>query len=236
MDESRIIVALDFPTTEECERFLAPLDPTLCAVKIGKELFVAGGPDFVRRVVARGFRVFLDLKFHDIPNTVASACRVAASLGVWMIDVHALGGRAMLLAAREAIEGVTPRPRLLAVTVLTSMGESDLAEVGIVPPVVDEVARLAGLAAECGSDGVVCSAQEATVLRAKHSEPFLLVTPGIRLSAGVDGDQVRVVTPLDAIRAGASHLVIGRPITRASAPMQVLQEINSILSSGMESK
>jgi orotidine-5'-phosphate decarboxylase len=236
MTESRLIVALDFPDTDACERFLAPVDPRECAVKIGKELFVAGGPAFVRRVVERGFRVFLDLKFHDIPNTVASACRVAAELGVWMIDVHALGGRAMLTAAREALEGFTPRPRLIAVTVLTSMGESDLADVGIVPPVIDAVRRLAALAQECGSDGVVCSAQEAQALRGKHPEPFMLVTPGIRLAGGSVGDQVRVVTPLDAMRAGASHLVVGRPVTRAQDPLAVMREINSAIRAGMGSK
>lgn len=236
MTESRLIVALDFPTTHECERFLAPLDPRECAVKVGKELFVAGGPEFVRRIVQRGFRVFLDLKFHDIPNTVASACKVAADLGVWMIDVHALGGRAMLTAAREALEGFRSRPRLLAVTVLTSMGETDLADVGIVPPVIDEVRRLAALAADCGSDGVVCSAREAETLRDMHPEPFMLVTPGIRLAGGSDGDQVRVVTPLDAMRAGASHLVVGRPVTRASDPLAVILEINSAIRAGMGNK
>ena len=232
--KNRIIVALDFSSAEECETFLATVSPDLCAVKIGKELFVAAGPDLVRRIVGRGFEVFLDLKFHDIPNTVAAACRVAASLGVALVDVHALGGRTMIAAAREALERFDPRPALLAVTVLTSMGERDTAEVGLVGPVEASVARLADLSAACGADGVVCSAREAALLRARHPDPFLLVTPGIRLAGDAAGDQVRVVTPADAIRAGASHLVIGRPVTRAERPVDVLRSIRESIHQASE--
>lgn len=227
MNTSRVIVALDVPTPAEALALAEQLDPAQCRVKVGKELFTASGPRLVERMSALGFEVFLDLKFHDIPNTVASACREAAKLGVWMIDVHALGGRAMMQAAREAIESVARRPLLVGVTVLTSMDEVQLREVGIDASPLDAVARLARLAQDCGIDGVVCSAQEARLLRTLVRKGFELVTPGIRPAGSSSDDQQRITTPAQAIRDGASFLVIGRPITRAPDPQKALEAINS---------
>jgi len=205
------------------------LDPKLCRVKIGKELFVAAGPAVVTRVQERGFEVFLDLKFHDIPNTVAGACRSAAKLGVWMMNVHASGGEAMLRAAREAVSTVARPPLLIGVTVLTSLSDADLARVGFSGSVMDNVERLARLARTCGLDGVVCSAQEAKVVRKATGSDFVLVTPGIRLASDGADDQVRVVTPIDAVRNGADYLVIGRSITGAADPAAKLAEIRDSL-------
>lgn len=205
------------------------LDPKLCRVKIGKELFVAAGPAVVTRVQERGFEVFLDLKFHDIPNTVAGACRSAAKLGVWMMNVHASGGEAMLRAAREAVSTVARPPLLIGVTVLTSLSDADLARVGYSGTVMDNVERLARLARTCGLDGVVCSAQEAKVVRKATGSDFVLVTPGIRLASDGADDQARVVTPVDAVRNGADYLVIGRSITGAADPAAKLAEIRDSL-------
>ena len=202
------------------------LDPAACKLKIGKELFTAAGPDFVATLVQRGFDVFLDLKFHDIPNTVAQACKAAAQLGVWMVNVHALGGRAMMNAAREAIEAAPRKPIVIAVTVLTSMAETDLREVGIDASPLVEAMRLAQLAGDCGLDGVVCSAHEAAAVRDQLGDRFLRVTPGIRLPEDAAGDQKRVMTPQIAIESGASYLVIGRSVTRAADPLAVLARIN----------
>jgi orotidine-5'-phosphate decarboxylase len=222
---SRIIVALDFPTAAEALALARILDPSLCQIKVGHELFAAAGPALVENLTRMGFRVFLDLKFHDIPNTVAAACRAAARLDVWMLNVHALGGRNMLLAARDAIEGGATRPLLLAVTLLTSLSAADLREIGLPRGIRSNVVRLANLAQSCGLDGVVCSAQEAGLLREQIPAPFILVTPGIRLPRAEGDDQVRIVTPAQAIRLGSDYLVIGRPITRAPSPLQALQEI-----------
>ena len=224
--DPRVIVALDFPEATAALSLADRLDPQSCRVKVGKELFTAAGPALVGRLVEAGFGVFLDLKFHDIPSTVAAACAAAARLGVWMINVHALGGRAMMAAARESLAGVREPPRLIAVTVLTSMGSGDLAETGVTGTAEDAALRLAGLAAEAGMDGVVCSAQEAPLLRRACGARFLLVTPGIRPAAADRGDQQRVVTPGDAIARGASYLVVGRPITRAPDPLAALRAIN----------
>lgn len=222
----RVIVALDYPDATSALALAARLDPAACGVKVGKELYTAAGPALVEALVRRGFPVFLDLKFHDIPNTVAGACRSAAALGVWMVNVHALGGRAMLDAAREALARGTGRPRLVAVTILTSMKAQDLAEVGISGSPLEAVERLAALARSCGLDGVVCSAQEAAHLRRACGTEFCLVTPGIRPAhAGVD-DQSRVTTPRAAIENGADYLVIGRPVTQAADPVTALQAIN----------
>lgn len=227
MNTSRVIVALDVPTATEALAIAERLDPGQCRVKVGKEIFTASGPRLLERMTALGFEVFLDLKFHDIPNTVASACREAAKLGVWMIDIHALGGRAMMQAAREAIEGVARRPLLVGVTILTSMDETQLREVGIAATPLDAVARLARLAQECGVDGVVCSAQEAKMLRTLVGDDFELVTPGIRPAGSASDDQQRITTPAQAVRDGASYLVIGRPITRAPDPQKALEAINT---------
>lgn len=227
MTEPRIIVALDYPDAAAANQLIDLLDPTLCRLKVGKELFTAEGPAFVSSLVARGYGVFLDLKFHDIPNTVAKACAAAARLGVWMVNVHASGGRAMMTAAREALEQMPNPPLLIAVTVLTSMDEAALHETGIMGALPDQVLRLAGLAQECGLAGVVCSAQEAPVLRNALGPQFLLVTPGIRPATASLDDQSRVLTPAEALRNGSSQLVIGRPITRAIDPLEALQRIHA---------
>ena len=230
MDNKRVIVPLDFPDAEAALALAARLDPKLCRVKVGKELFVAAGPAVVLALQERGFEVFLDLKFHDIPNTVAGACRSAARLGVWMMNVHASGGEAMLRAAREAVEGVARPPLLVAVTILTSLAESDLQRVGYAGSLMENVERLARLTRACGLDGVVCSAQEAALIRKATGEDFTLVTPGIRLESGEAHDQARVVTPREAVRMGADYLVIGRPITQAKDPAAVLESIRASLS------
>jgi orotidine-5'-phosphate decarboxylase len=224
--DPRVIVALDFPDAQAALGFARGLPAGACRVKVGKELFTAAGPSLVTGLLDLGFEVFLDLKFHDIPNTVAQACRVAARMGVWMLNVHALGGRTMLRAAREALEGGARRPLLTAVTVLTSLTAEDLSEVGVLGTPLAAASRLAALSHSCGLDGVVCSAQEAPALHAERGPGFLLVTPGIRTAADAADDQKRVVTPADAIRSGASYLVIGRPITRAADPKAALAAIN----------
>ncbi len=229
MDNKRIIVPLDTPRLADALALAARLDPKLCRVKIGKELFVAAGPEAVSRVHERGFEVFLDLKFHDIPHTVAGACRSAARLGVWMMNVHASGGEAMMRAAREAVDSVARPPMLIAVTVLTSLTGPELEHVGLAGSVMENVERLARLARACGLDGVVCSAQEAAQVRQATGADFTLVTPGIRLAADAPDDQARVVTPREAVRLGADYLVIGRPITGAPDPAATLQSIRDSL-------
>ena len=226
----RVIVALDFPTATEALAFAARVTPEQCRLKVGFELFTSAGPAVVEALVKKGFDVFLDLKYHDIPNTVASACAAAARLGVWMVNVHALGGRRMLVAARESLEKLAHRPLLIGVTVLTSHSSRDLGEIGLAENTEAQAALLARLVKDTGLDGVVCSAQEATRLRAEHGTEFCLVTPGIRLPGSERGDQERVVTPLDAVRQGADFLVIGRPITQAENPVTVLAGINHELS------
>jgi orotidine-5'-phosphate decarboxylase len=225
MSNSRIIVSLDFAELEEALALADRLDPERCKLKIGKELYTRFGPVVIERLQKAGFRIFLDLKFHDIPNTVAGACSAAAGLGVWMINVHALGGRKMLLAAREAIDKAGHKPLLVAVTVLTSLSDDDLKEIGIGLDVDDAVCALAMLSKESGLDGVVCSAQEAALLRDKIQSGFLLVTPGIRPAGSGGDDQHRIVTPKEAILAGSDYLVIGRPITRAADPLKTLEAI-----------
>ncbi|MBL8498580.1 orotidine-5'-phosphate decarboxylase [Nitrosomonas sp. JL21] len=225
MKNPRIIVALDFNSAGEALSLADRLHPELCRLKVGKELFTAAGPQLVEKLIAKGFDVFLDLKFHDIPNTVASACKVAHDLGVWMVNVHALGGRKMLQAARSAIpENST---RLIAVTLLTSMDQDDLEDIGLQGEPAQIVGRLARLASDCALDGVVCSALEATHLRQLLGKDLCLVTPGIRLSGGEAADQKRITTPQQAIQNGSDYLVIGRPITQATDPLLVCQQINS---------
>jgi orotidine-5'-phosphate decarboxylase len=227
-DRGRVIVALDFPEQATAIAAARRLDPRQCRVKVGKELFTAAGPVVLDALHELGFEIFLDLKFHDIPNTVAGACRAAAQRGVWMVNVHAVGGSRMMLAAREAVDSVSGTPPLLiAVTVLTSMDASDLAESGVIASVDEQVSRLALLAEQCGFDGVVCSAREAGRLAGERRKGFLKVTPGIRPAGSDAGDQRRIVTPGDAIRGGATHLVIGRPVTGATDPAAVLAAINT---------
>ena len=223
--ERRIIVALDYPDAAAARQFVARVRPDMCRLKIGKELFVAAGPTFVEELVGQGYDVFLDLKFHDIPNTVAQACKAAARLGVWMMNVHASGGPRMLVAAREALEVISNRPLLIAVTVLTSMGAEELQAIGVDAGAEQQVLRLAGLTHAAGLDGVVCSAQEAAALRQHLGSDFCLVTPGIRPAGSETGDQTRILTPRQALHAGAEYLVIGRPITQVTDPLQVLESI-----------
>lgn len=230
MHKSKVIVALDYPDATSARQLVARLTPDLCRLKVGKELFTRAGPQLVEDLAARGFDVFLDLKFHDIPNTVASACHAAAELGVWMMNVHALGGERMLEAAKEGVTRATHSPLLIAVTILTSMDESDLAAVGLVGSPLDNVLRLAQLAQQSGLDGVVCSSRETPALRAQLDSGFRLITPGIRPAGSQADDQRRVMTPVDAIRSGSDYLVIGRPVTRADDPVSVLRTINSELS------
>ncbi|MDP2226864.1 MAG: orotidine-5'-phosphate decarboxylase [Moraxellaceae bacterium] len=226
---SPVIVALDHARADEALALADRLSPADCRLKVGKELFTVAGPVVLRQLHERGFDVFLDLKFHDIPNTVAAAVAAAADQGVWMVNVHASGGRRMMMAARERLEQAGHATRLIAVTVLTSMEQSDLAETGLdVEPQV-QVRRLAALTADCGLHGVVCSAQEAALLRAERGQDFLLVTPGIRPAGSAAGDQRRIMTPPEAQTAGVSYMVIGRPITQAADPAAALAAINASL-------
>lgn len=233
--DSRIIVALDFADVESAQAFVKCLSPQTCKLKVGKELFTAEGPGFVAALVRRGFDVFLDLKFHDIPNTVARACTAAANLGVWMLNVHALGGAAMMQAARDALGQGDDRALLVAVTILTSLSDDDLQQIGMRETATQAALRLAGLAQSSGADGVVCSAHEAATIRDRFGEPFLRVTPGIRLADdsadyqkpgdNKSDDQKRIMTPSRAVQNGASYLVVGRPVTRAADPPAVLRRI-----------
>ncbi|MES9958973.1 MAG: orotidine-5'-phosphate decarboxylase [Sedimenticola sp.] len=223
--DPRIIVALDFPAEAPALELVSSLDPSLCRLKVGKEMFTRLGPAFVEKLAARGFDIFLDLKFHDIPNTVAAACAAAADLGVWMMNVHASGGRKMMETARDRLEGLSQRPLLIGVTILTSMGEEDIAEVGYSGTPADNVSRLARLADASGLDGIVCSPLEASVVRPDVSGDFLLVTPGVRPAFASTDDQKRIMTPRNALENGADMLVIGRPITAAEDPMEALRLI-----------
>lgn len=226
-EQTPVIVALDFADEASTLAFVRRLDPTLCRLKIGKELFTATGRRLAENLINQGFDLFLDLKYHDIPNTVAHACKVAADMGVWMVDMHTSGGRRMMEAAANAVANHNHRPLLIGVTVLTSMQEADLAEIGLTAPISEIVEQWANLAQQSGLDGVVCSAHEAARLRQNHSEQFVLVTPGIRLNTTTNqDDQRRIMTPAEALAAGSSYLVMGRPITQADDPIAVLRQIN----------
>ncbi len=227
LDElNRIVVALDFDDIDQARKLVEQLDPKLCRLRIGKEMFTLFGPDWVTEVVNKGFDVFLDLKFHDIPNTVANACLAAAELGVWMINVHVAGGMAMMCAAREAIDSTVGRkPVLTGVTVLTSLSDQDLITLGMTKAVPEQVAYYAQMAASAGLDGVVCSPLEIQQLREAHGEDFTLITPGVRLDKNYSNDQKRVMTPNEALKAGANYIVIGRAITASSDPLAALSKI-----------
>ena len=229
MTHNPVIVALDYPDAESALALADQLSPDLCRLKIGKELFTRKGAPLVELLQQRGFDVFLDLKFHDIPNTVAGAVRSAADLGVWMVNVHASGGRRMMEAAAQALKGYSNKPILIAVTVLTSMSDDDLRELGYNESAAERVMRLASLTQDCGLDGVVCSAAEAPELRRQRGGDFCLVTPGIRLAGDDAGDQRRVLTPADAFANGSDYLVIGRSITTAADPLAALQRVHSEL-------
>jgi orotidine-5'-phosphate decarboxylase len=227
--DPKVLIALDFADADSALAFVKNVDSKQCRLKVGKELFAVAGPSFVSNLIDAGFDVFLDLKYHDIPNTVAKAVQAAARLGVWMVNVHALGGRKMMEAAKAALADFEKPPLLIAVTVLTSMEQGDLEELGLGGTPEENVVRFAKLAQSSGLDGVVCSAQEAAKLRAELGDDFCLVTPGIRPAGSAVNDQKRIMTPKDAMEAGSSYLVIGRPITQAEQPLQVLKEINASL-------
>lgn len=224
--DPKVIVALDFDHLSALDALIDQLEPGSCRLKVGKELFTTFGPPVVERLIQKGFDVFLDLKFHDIPNTTAQAVRAAARMGVWMVNVHASGGRAMMSRCREVLAGESYQPLLIAVTVLTSLSASEVSEIGYPGTPDDVVSHLARLAQDSGMDGVVCSAREAERLKAERGARFCLVTPGIRPVGSATNDQVRVVTPVDALRLGSHYLVIGRPITQSKEPAAVLAEIN----------
>lgn len=225
----RIVVALDYADAASALQLVERLDPALCRLKVGKELFTAAGPQLVEKLIDKDFGIFLDLKFHDIPTTVQKACEAASRLGVWMLNVHASGGTAMMQAAREGVAKSGRQPLLIAVTVLTSMNQAALKEIGVEDELQKQVLRLAGLTKQAGLDGVVCSAQEAQMLKKQLGEDFCLVTPGIRPKTASLDDQSRVVTPSQAVAWGADYLVIGRPITQATDPLQALQAIHQEL-------
>lgn len=229
MTNNPVIVALDYPASEPALALAEQLSPSLCRLKVGKELYTRCGPGLVEKLQAMGFEVFLDLKFHDIPNTVAGAVRAAGELGVWMVNVHAGGGRRMMEAAMESLQAFQNKPLLIAVTVLTSMTEEDLRELGYRETAAQRVLRLAALTAESGLDGVVCSAMEAEELRRARGEDFCLVTPGIRLAGDSANDQRRVVTPGEAMANGADYLVIGRSVTGADNPLRALERVHQEL-------
>ncbi|MFT4607647.1 MAG: orotidine-5'-phosphate decarboxylase [Gammaproteobacteria bacterium] len=229
-NESPVIVALDYSDQKQALEFVAKTSPDQCKLKIGKELFTRTGPQLVETIVSKGFDVFLDLKFHDIPNTVKKAVYAAAQLEVWMVNIHAMGGQSMLSAAREGVDMAGNRhPFLIAVSVLTSMTQTDLAQLGITDQLPDFVKRLAEMAINEGLDGLVCSAQEAKLLRDTFGKVPLLVTPGIRPDWAATDDQQRIMTPDQAIKNGASYLVIGRPITQHENPAEALEMINQSL-------
>jgi len=230
MSDPKIIVALDYPNEANALELIDQLDANLCRLKVGKEMFTLLGPSFVEKIQTKGFEVFLDLKYHDIPNTVAKACQAAASLGVWMLNVHASGGRRMMEAAAEAVANTQSKPHLIAVTVLTSMSHDDLIELGIKETPAEQALKLAVLAKSSGMAGVVCSAQEANDMQQQLGSDFLLVSPGIRPAGSKEDDQRRIMTPVNALKAGSDYLVIGRPITQSDDPLGVLRTINSEIS------
>jgi len=222
---------MDFDNANQCLAMAKRLSPLDCRLKVGKELFTACGPSIVEQLMTLGFEIFLDLKFHDIPNTTSKAVKAAAELGVWMVNVHASGGERMMHASREILEQrAGKRPLLIAVTVLTSMDASDLSGVGIERSPEEQVMKLARLTHACGLDGIVCSAQEATLMNSQFGNKFCLVTPGIRLEASPVDDQRRTLTPAAAIAAGSSYLVIGRPITQSANPVDTCKSIIQTLS------
>ena len=230
MDVPKIFVAIDHSNPNVASYLINQLKPELCGIKIGKELFTSAGPKFVQKVVDLGFMVFLDLKFHDIPNTVAQACFTAAKLGVFMLNVHIAGGSAMIEAARDKLDTLTRPPKLIGVTVLTSLNDQDLTNLGFHLTTQALVEKWTNLGQQAGLDGIVCSAMEVKHLREKFQHPFLFITPGIRPQAKTHDDQKRVMTPVAAIEAGSDYLVIGRPITQAKDPMAVLESIQNDLS------
>lgn len=231
MNDSKVIVALDYADASSALSLVNQLDPSLCKLKVGKELFTAIGPQLIEKLTSKNFQIFLDLKFHDIPNTVAKACEAASNLGVWMLNVHASGGKTMMQAALEGVDKSKHSPYLIAVTVLTSMSQANLDEIGIENSIENQVLKLAQLTQLAGLHGVVCSALEAQLLRKQLAQDFLLITPGIRPATASKDDQTRILTPTQALAAGASYLVVGRPITQANRPIEALIAINAEIQS-----
>ena len=227
--DKRIIIALDFASEQDALAFVSRLSPDACRLKVGKELFTRCGPGLLEKLHAKGFDVFLDMKFHDIPNTVAQAVKTAAELGVWMVNVHALGGRRMMETVRERVEGLAYKPKLIAVTILTSMEASDLQEIGLQGTPAEMVDRLARLTQRAGFDGVVCSALEAGKIKQDLGSAFLTVTPGIRPADASADDQARIMTPEAAVANGSDYLVIGRPFTKEQDPVSALENIRKSL-------
>ena len=221
----KVIVALDYANLADANSLVSKLNPNYCHLKVGKELFTSTGPAFIDYLHSKHFKVFLDLKFHDIPTTVKKACEAASQLGVWMINVHASGGSSMLEAALEGINKSNQPPLLIAVTVLTSMNQKMLEEIGVTTTLENQVLRLAKLAETSGLNGIVCSAKDLKFLKNQLHKSFLYVTPGIRMTGDASNDQVRTLTPIEAIKAGSSHLVIGRPITQSANPSEALEKI-----------
>ena len=231
--DSPVVVALDYANRDSALAFVDRIDPRDCRLKVGKEMFTLFGPQFVRELQQRGFDIFLDLKFHDIPNTTAHAVKAAADLGVWMVNVHASGGARMMTAAKEALLPFgADAPLLIAVTVLTSMEASDLQDIGITATPAEHAERLARLTQQCGLDGVVCSAQEAVRFKSELGHAFKLVTPGIRPQGSDAGDQRRIMTPEQALQAGVVYMVIGRPVTQSVDPAQTLKTITASFGKG----
>ena len=232
MNPKPLLIALDYNRSADALALAAQLSPDLCRLKIGKELYTREGRQLVEALQGIGYDIFLDLKYHDIPNTVAAALRVAAEMGVWMVNVHASGGRKMLETAADALAHYRQPPLLIAVTVLTSLGEAELREIGIDEPLAAHVARLTALAASSGLNGVVCSAHEAGAVKAAHGRDFLTVTPGIRPAGSSADDQTRTMPPAAALQAGSDYLVIGRPVTRAEKPAVALADIITSIKTG----
>lgn len=233
LNDPKVIVALDYNNEKDALNFVDRVDSTLCNLKVGKELFTIAGPQFVTKLVNKGFRVFLDLKFHDIPHTVQKACEAAASLGVWIADVHVSGGREMMESTVKALSSNNSAPKIIGVTVLTSMNDKTLNELGVNVSAKEQVKRLASLAYDCGLDGVVASANESTMIKEITAKDFLVVTPGIRPKGADIGDQSRIMTPYDAIKAQSDYLVIGRPITKALDPIEALKAIQAEIDSAL---
>jgi len=231
--EPRVIVALDYKNEEDAMRFVELVNPSLCKLKVGKELFTHTGPNFVSNLIKKGFDVFLDLKFYDIPSTVSKAVAAADDMGVWMTDIHASGGSKMMEEARNTLDKNNSEMLIIAVTVLTSLSRSDLNEVGISFSPEQQVNKLASLAKKSGMDGVVASALEAAELRNSYDDDFILVTPGIRHNLVTTNDQKRIMTPSQAIFSGSNYLVIGRPITQASNPVSALKLVNDEILSAL---
>lgn len=221
----KVIVALDYANLADAKSLVSQLNPEYCNLKVGKELFTATGPALIEYLHSKNFKVFLDLKFHDIPTTVKKACEAASHLGVWMINVHASGGSMMLEAALEGVDKAKQSPLLIAVTVLTSMEQKTLEEIGVSRNLEDQLLRLAKLTEKCGLNGIVCSAKDLSFLKNHFNSSFLFVTPGIRMMHDAANDQIRTMTPYEAIKAGSSHIVIGRPITQSENPSTTLEKI-----------